>query len=102
MLRPGRHRRKSSATQQTTNTEERARNRNSTLGTTTEIHDARDGKEATQEESPEGSKVLTPGSSQEDTDMEGLTGAMSALKFVPPSVRFGRGRGKGRGGFSRT
>ena len=102
MLRSGRHRRKSSATQQTTNTEERARNRNSTLETTTEIQDTRDGKEATQEDNPEGSKVLTPGSSQEDTDMEGLTGAMSALKFVPPSVRFGRGRGKGRGGFSRT
>ena len=88
--------------QQTTITEEPARNRSSTLETTTEIQDACDGKEATQEESLEGSEVLTPGSSQEDADMEGLTGAMSALKFVPPSVRFGRGRGKGRGGFSRT
>lgn len=27
-----------------------------------------------------------------DTDMTDLTGAMSALQFVPPSVRFGRGR----------
>ncbi|KAL9489408.1 hypothetical protein ACSS6W_001685 [Trichoderma asperelloides] len=27
-----------------------------------------------------------------DTDMADLTGAMSALQFVPPSVRFGRGR----------
>ena len=102
MLRSGRHRRKSSATQQTANTEERARNRSSTLETTTEIGDTDDGKETNQVESPEGSKGLTPGSSQDDTEMEGLTGAMSALKFVPPSVRFGRGRGKGRGGFSRT
>ncbi|KAI0005712.1 hypothetical protein F4779DRAFT_597827 [Xylariaceae sp. FL0662B] len=29
-----------------------------------------------------------------DADMEDLTGAMSALQFVPTSVRFGRGRGK--------
>jgi uncharacterized protein YdaU (DUF1376 family) len=27
-----------------------------------------------------------------DTDMSDLTGAMSSLSFVPPSVRFGRGR----------
>ncbi|KAF7547372.1 hypothetical protein G7Z17_g7774 [Cylindrodendrum hubeiense] len=27
-----------------------------------------------------------------DTDMADLTGAMSALNFVPPSIRFGRGR----------
>jgi hypothetical protein len=102
MLRSGRHRRKSSATQQTSNAEERNRHRSSTLESTTEMQDTGNGKETNQEESPEGSKVLTPGSSQEDADMEGLTGAMSALKFVPPSVRFGRGRGKGRGGFSRS
>ncbi|KAI1085866.1 hypothetical protein F5B20DRAFT_520106 [Whalleya microplaca] len=29
-----------------------------------------------------------------DADMEDLAGAMSALQFVPTSVRFGRGRGK--------
>ena len=27
-----------------------------------------------------------------DTDMADLTGAMSSLNFVPPSIRFGRGR----------
>jgi hypothetical protein len=27
-----------------------------------------------------------------DTEMEDLTGALSSLQFVPPSVRFGRGR----------
>lgn len=37
-----------------------------------------------------------------DEMMEDLVGGISALKFVPPSVRFGRGRGKGRGGFSRS
>ncbi|KOS19282.1 Zinc finger protein 511 [Escovopsis weberi] len=34
---------------------------------------------------------------QQDVEMAELTGAMSALQFVPPSVRFGRGRA----GFSR-
>ncbi len=34
-----------------------------------------------------------------DVTMEDLTGAMSALRFVPPSIRFGHG--KGRSGFSR-
>jgi hypothetical protein len=34
-----------------------------------------------------------------DSDMAELTGAMSALQFVPPSVRFGRGGG--RAGFSK-
>ncbi|KAI1180439.1 hypothetical protein F4777DRAFT_530319 [Nemania sp. FL0916] len=29
-----------------------------------------------------------------DVEMDGLVGAMSSLKFVPPSVKFGRGRGK--------
>ena len=45
--------------------------------------------------------INSPNSSEEDTadasqasrnqDMEKLTSPMSALKFVPPSVRFGRG-----------
>jgi hypothetical protein len=100
MLRSGRHRRKSSVTQHTANTEERPRYQNSTPETTTEMQSTSDGKGESQEQIPEGSKALTPGSSQED--MDGLTDAMSALRFVPPSVRFGRGRGKGRGGFSRT
>ncbi|KAF7864596.1 hypothetical protein EAF04_006728 [Stromatinia cepivora] len=38
---------------------------------------------------------------QEDDQMKGLETAMSALRFVPSSVRFGRGRGRGRG-FSRA
>ncbi|KAI1633211.1 zinc finger protein [Biscogniauxia mediterranea] len=29
-----------------------------------------------------------------DVEMEHLAGAMSALQFVPPSIKFGRGRGK--------
>jgi hypothetical protein len=37
---------------------------------------------------------------QPDTEMEDLAGALSALRFVPPSIRFGRGRG--RTGFARS
>lgn len=33
---------------------------------------------------------------ENDDQMEGLAGAMSALKFVPPNIRFGRG-GSGAG-----
>jgi len=35
-----------------------------------------------------------------NADIDGITNTMSALRFVPPSVRFGRG-GR-RGGFSRS
>lgn len=59
-------------------------------------------EETTQAEFPENAKISSPPKTQIDMDMDGLTGAMSSLKFVPPSVRFGRGRGRGRAGFSRT
>ena len=35
-----------------------------------------------------------PRESTADTEMEDLAGAMSSLRFIPNSVRFGRGRGK--------
>ncbi|TVY51875.1 Zinc finger protein [Lachnellula cervina] len=99
MLRSGRHRRRSSAVQHMTEIEDRAKKRNSNLET---IASAPGGEVKGQDgpESPEREAPSSP--SSEDADMEGLTGAMSSLKFVPPSVRFGRGRGRGRGGFSRT
>lgn len=39
-----------------------------------------------------------------DAEIDDLAGAMSSLKFIPLSVRFGRGggRGKGRGGLSKA
>jgi len=102
MLRSGRHRRRSSATHHTTDAGDRARRRNSIRQNAASNGKSVDDAEA---ESPGESKAITPPGSQEDVDvaMEGLSGAMSALKFVPMSVRFGgRGRGRGRGGFSRT
>jgi hypothetical protein len=97
MLRSGRHRRKSSAAQQSS-IAQRNRQRSSTLDASTKTKDTEDERD----ESPEGSQALTPGSSQADDDMKGLTGAMSSLKFVPAAVRFGGARGRGRGGFSRS
>ena len=103
MLRSGRHRRQSSATQNRAHTEKTPRNRSHAHETNAEMEVIADGKEAPQEVSLEGSKALTPESSHEDADMAALVGSMSALKFVPPSVRFGhRGGGRGRGGLSRT
>ena len=49
--------------------------------------------------SPSSDGGARPPSEDNDQAMEGLTGAMSALKFIPPNIRFGRG---GRGtGFSK-
>lgn len=42
------------------------------------------------QESPE----TPPPAEVPDVEMDGLAGAMSALQFVPTSVKFGRGRGK--------
>ena len=96
MLRSGNHRRRSSAAQHMAEIEERRR-RNSTLEKgPSEEQDVSNIPEVVNEENasgtcPEGAK---------DADIDVLSGAMSALKFVPPSVRFGRGGG--RAGFSRS
>lgn len=97
MLRSGKHRRRSSAAQHLTEIEERKR-RNSTLtgAGASENQGGTSESEALKEEITETPREET----KKDVDMEDLSGAMSALKFVPPSVRFGRG-GR-RGGFSRS
>lgn len=66
-----------------------------------------EGQEAGSKDISKDSKPLSSDSVKEsppqkknvDADMADLTGAMSALQFVPPSVRFGRG---GRAGFSKS
>jgi hypothetical protein len=108
MLRSGKHRRRSSAAK----IEARSRQRSGTLESTV----AENGVAATdivrkslstspvnEKLEPDRSIVVDPKEERKDEEMDGLSGAMSALKFVPPSVRFGgRGRGRGRGGFSRN
>ncbi|KAK8178053.1 hypothetical protein IWX90DRAFT_41080 [Phyllosticta citrichinensis] len=45
----------------------------------------------------------TPNSSNPDETMEDVTKSVAALRFIPPSIRFGRtGRGRGRGGFAKS
>lgn len=95
MLRSGKHRRRSSAAQHMSEIGERRR-RNSTLEAgPCEEQDG--GETETMKEDPE---AISPAT--EDVDMDMLSGAMSSLKFVPSSVRFGRGGGRGRGGLSRS
>jgi len=97
MLRSGRHRRKSSAAQNSISTDSRPQSY--ARGTRVETPKQDLSKEHSVSEISEDIEALTPPSSRDDEEMADLAGAMSSLKFVPPSVRFGRGRGKG---FSRT
>ena len=126
MLRSGRHRRGSSSA--AVIQAEKARRRASTLegsggsvereegdenddGMNVDVREEEDeegegeqkgvvGKKGVERVPPPGNVTRT--SKVSDDAMEDLVGGISALKFIPPSVRFGRGRGKGRGGFSRS
>jgi hypothetical protein len=106
MLKSGRHRRRSSAAQHKTEIEDRTRRRASTQSKMTgenskaESLDTVDGSEGPQSGGSDVQKIAITNGSQPDTEMDDLSGAMSALKFVPTSVRFERGKGKG--GFSRS
>ena len=50
--------------------------------------------------STQSEKPSPPPGNPSDVDMDGLSSQLSALKFVPPSIRFGRGGRKS--GFSRS
>ena len=124
MLRSGRHRRGSSAA---IIQAEKARRRASTLegsggsvereeeenedGMNVDVKEEEDEEGEGEQKGVVGKKGVERGvppanvvraSKVSDDAMEDLVGGISALKFIPPSVRFGRGRGKGRGGFSRS
>jgi hypothetical protein len=110
MLRSGRHRRRSSIMQQKMYNESRGRQRPATLhnGNTDEVPETimanaeADGapKHNVLNSALAGKKAAGTEGGDEDAEIEGLTGAISALRFVPPSVKFGRGRG--RAGFSKS
>jgi hypothetical protein len=105
MLRTGRHRRRSSVAQHKVDID-RARRRTSALSSVAgenmdeEIPVLSKGEEKLPSGDSEIGGAVTPSTSAVDMEIDSLTGAMSALKFVPASVRFGRGRG--RSGFSKT
>jgi hypothetical protein len=96
MLISGRHRRRSSAAQYKIDTDKK---RTSALETITSIAPDEEMNEA--KTGAETRSTLQPFKAVDD-DLNKLTSAMSSLQFVPPSVRFGRGRGRSRGGFSKT
>lgn len=109
MLRSGRHehRRHSSTAQLKF---EEVRQRILTTELTTSMQDSKgeehisksDGSSVlTKDDRMTGVETAAPVLEPEDDHMKGLETAMSALRFVPSSVRFGRGRGRGRG-FSRA
>jgi len=55
-------------------------------------------KQEDEEEHDDEDKSPSAGVQQNEDDVDKLVNSMSALKFVPPSIRFGRG---GRGGFAK-
>jgi len=77
LLGSGHHRRKSSGMA-------------STLGSPTQLSVASLGRSGVDPAQRVGSDTGSDTAGHSDDEMEGLTGAMSALQFVPPSVRFGR------------
>jgi hypothetical protein len=100
MLKSGRHRRQSSAKYRVTGVHDRA-TQISTQGldsSNASKHNNGDNEARNTEQN----MPFENSGSGADADMESLTGAMCSLNFVPSSVRFGRGRGKGRGGFSKS
>jgi hypothetical protein len=106
MLRSGRHRRRSSAAQHKIEIEDRTRRRTSGQSTVTGEDSKADSPSITassddpQLGGSDAQKAVGTNGSRPDTEMDDLSGAMSALKFVPTSIRFGRGKGKS--GFSRS
>ncbi|KAI9843451.1 MAG: hypothetical protein M1837_006297 [Sclerophora amabilis] len=116
LLRSQRHRRRSSAAAHAAQIEQRARRRSGTLEATKEQEQSGHGNSsptpkgdvmspnpdelASSDPIPVAPEMVTFGTSEAqstDQEMADLATSMSALKFVPPSIRFGRGK---RGGFS--
>lgn len=93
LLSDGPHRRRSSTLTQSKDSRRRA----SLLDAEAPKSPPRSKQEAASQQSPNSqtpqkSGRKTSGGQPADTEMADLAGAMSSLTFVPPSVRFGRGR----------
>jgi Mg-chelatase subunit ChlI len=94
LLVEGGHRRRQSSTSAQA---KESRRRGSLQGAADQQQQKKDSKGERAEKSNEGETATTASHEKPDTEMEDLTGAMSSLQFVPPSVRFG----KQRAGFSK-
>jgi hypothetical protein len=105
LMEAGHRRRRSSTATSTIAASKAASRRHSLRQTHVEKPDAKaEGREASSSQTLRSDSEEEGTSEQKsepaDTEMEDLAGAMSSLQFVPPSVRFGRGRGKS--GFARN
>ncbi|KAK4697218.1 hypothetical protein P7C71_g842, partial [Lecanoromycetidae sp. Uapishka_2] len=96
MLRNG-HRRRSSAASRAFHRGQRS---NGAESPPEQTHGSSDGSESSSAPNREAENPTNAPKPERDADIDELASTMSALKFVPPSVRFGRG-GR-RGGLSRS
>ncbi|KAI1200027.1 hypothetical protein F5X97DRAFT_321783 [Nemania serpens] len=87
------HRRRRSSTATTVSVSKTTQRRQSLRQIETPKPQGDERMEVTQVSSQE-SPETPPPAEVPDVEMDGLAGAMSALQFVPTSVKFGRGRGK--------
>ncbi|RYP25795.1 hypothetical protein DL768_011827 [Monosporascus sp. mg162] len=99
MLLEGGHRRRASSSATSTGAPNGAARRTSQRKAEAPKEGAGESKPVAEQKSTQGLEAKSPAKESVDVAMEDLTGAMSALQFVPPSIRFGRGRGKS--GFSK-
>ncbi|RYO78943.1 hypothetical protein DL766_008620 [Monosporascus sp. MC13-8B] len=99
MLLEGGYRRRASSSATNAGAPNGAARRNSLRQTEASEGGAGKSKPAAEQKLTQGLEVKPPTKESVDVAMEDLTGAMSALQFVPPNIRFGRGKGKS--GFSK-
>lgn len=109
LLLEARHRRRRSSLSQSGGAKVASRRHETRLGNAAEIDAAPAPEKTPDRESPPNPAAVipvratsNPASPHElapDIQMEDLAGAMSSLRFIPNSVRFGRGKGKS--GFAR-
>ncbi|RYP80376.1 hypothetical protein DL770_006244 [Monosporascus sp. CRB-9-2] len=99
MLLEGGHRRRASSSATSTGAPKGATRRNSLRQAEASKEGAGESKPVAEQKPAQGLEAKPPAKESVDVAMEDLTGAMSALQFVPPNIRFGRGRGKS--GFSK-
>jgi hypothetical protein len=101
MLRSGPRRRRTPTVQHGTDINDRTGKRVSTVENISgSLVAGIDSTSVTVQQNDTGAETAATPATRSDLEIDDLTGAMSALKFVPSSVKFGRN--KGRGGFSKS
>ncbi|KAI1505564.1 zinc finger protein [Biscogniauxia marginata] len=94
LLIDGGHRRRRSSTATTTSSPKSAAPRRQSLRLQEQSKPEAEGPETKAKQDSGQTSEEAPQPAAPDVEMEDLAGAMSALQFVPSSIKFGRGRGK--------